>query len=64
MIHFGKLNENLENVGITLGVSRFRIIKDVILPISRSTILDAMSYFFVQCMKTITAVLPPSTFMA
>ncbi len=53
---FGKLNENLENVGITLGVSRFRIIKDVILPISRSTILDAMSYFFVQCMKTITAV--------
>ena len=53
---FGKLNENLENVGITLGVSRLRMIKDVILPLSKSTIWDAMSYFFVQCMKTITAV--------
>ncbi|MBQ1391613.1 MAG: hypothetical protein IIY82_07665, partial [Firmicutes bacterium] len=31
-------------------------IKDVILPLSKSTIWDAMSYFFVQCMKTITAV--------
>ena len=53
---FGKLNENLENVGITLGVSRLRMIKDIILPLSKSTIWDAMSYFFVQCMKTITAV--------
>ena len=53
---FGKLNENLENVGITLGVSRLRLIRDVILPLSKSTIWDAMSYFFVQCMKTITAV--------
>ena len=53
---FGKLNENLEDVGTTLGISRFRMIVDVIVPLTNSTMWDAMSYFFVQCMKTITAV--------
>lgn len=53
---FGKLNENLEDVGTTLGISRFHMIKDVIIPLTESTIWDAMAYFFVQCMKTITAV--------
>jgi len=53
---FGKLNENLEDVGTTLGISRIYMIKDVIIPITKTTIWDAMSYFFAQCMKTITAV--------
>ena len=53
---FGKLNENLEDVGTTLGVSRFHMIIDVIIPLTKSTMWDAMSYFFLQCMKTITAV--------
>ncbi len=53
---FGKINENLEDVGATMGVSRWGIIKDVLLPQSVGTILEMMSYFFVNCMMTISAV--------
>ena len=53
---FGKINENLEDVGSTMGISRWGIIKDVLLPQSTGTILEMMSYFFVNCMMTISAV--------
>ena len=53
---FGKINENLEDVGSTMGISRWSIIKDVLLPQSTGTILEMMSYFFVNCMMTISAV--------
>ena len=53
---FGKINENLENVGATMGISRWCIVRDVILPQSADTILEMMSYFFVNCMMTISAV--------
>ena len=53
---FGKINENLEDVGSTMGLSRWAIIKDVLLPQSTGTILEMMSYFFVNCMMTISAV--------
>lgn len=53
---FGKINENLEDVGATMGISRWGILKDVLLPQSTSTILEMMSYFFVNCMMTISAV--------
>ena len=53
---FGKINENLEDVGATMGISRLRIIKDVLIPQSWGTILEMMSYFFVNCMMTISAV--------
>ena len=52
----GKMNENLENVGQTLGISRIRMIFDVIVPQSRSTMLEMFSYFFVNSMMTISAV--------
>ncbi len=51
-----KLNENLEDVGSTLGVSRPRITFGVLLPQCRNTLLEAFSYFFVNCMMTISAV--------
>lgn len=51
-----KLNENLEAVGSTLGISRIKIIKDVIIPQSIGTIAEMFSYFFVNCMMTISAV--------
>lgn len=51
-----KINENLESVGHVLGISRFRMIKDVILPQSKSTIVEMFSYFFVNSMMTISAV--------
>ena len=52
----GKLNINLEDVGRTLGIGRFRIIRDVIIPQTRITILEMISYFFVNSMMTISAV--------
>ena len=53
---FGKMNENLEPVGEILGVSRLRIIRDVILPQSKYTLFEMFSYFFVNSMMTISAV--------
>lgn len=53
---FGKINENLEDVGATMGIRRWKIVKDVLLPQSAATILEMMSYFFVNCMMTISAV--------
>ncbi|MDR2552713.1 MAG: ABC transporter permease subunit [Treponema sp.] len=52
----GKLNANLEDVGLTLGVGRFFILRDVIIPQTRITILEMASYFFVNSMMTISAV--------
>lgn len=53
---FGKINESLEDVGSTMGIGRWPIIKDVLLPQSKGTIIEMMSYFFVNCMMTISAV--------
>lgn len=50
------MNENLEHVGQTLGINRFRIVKDVILPQSAVTLIEMFSYFFVNSMMTISAV--------
>ena len=52
----GKLNINLEDVGRTLGVGRARIVRDVLVPQTRITILEMLSYFFVNSMMTISAV--------
>jgi len=52
----GKLNQNFEVVGLTHGINRFRIILDVIIPNSKETILEMISYFFVNSMITISAV--------
>lgn len=51
-----KLNQNLENVGQTLGVPRSRIIIDVLLPMCKNTLVEMFGYFFVNCMTTISAV--------
>lgn len=53
---FGKMNENLEDVGAILGVKRIRIIFDVIIPQSKYTLMEMFSYFFVNSMMTISAV--------
>lgn len=53
---FNKINENLEAVGQTLGISRLRMIKDVFIPQSIATIAEMASYFFINCMMTISAV--------
>ena len=53
---FGKINENLEDVGAAMGIRKTSIITDVLLPQSTGTILEMMSYFFVNCMMTVSAV--------
>ncbi len=53
---FGKINQNLESVGQTLGISRIKMIKDVFIPQTIGTILEMFSYFFVNSMITISAV--------
>ncbi len=52
----GKIHGNLELVGATLGLSRFRIAVDVLVPRTRTTIIEAFAYFFVNAMMTISAV--------
>jgi len=51
-----KINENLEGVGHTLGISRGNMIKDVFIPQCKGTLLEMFSYFVVNCMMTISAV--------
>ena len=52
----GKVNENLESTGQVLGIPRYRIIFDVIIPQCKYTLLEIFSYFFVNSMMTISAV--------
>lgn len=53
---FNKFNPKLEDVGKTLGIRRLLIFRDVLIPMSRSTVLEMASYFFVNSMMTISAV--------
>lgn len=52
----GKMNGNLEAVGSTMGISRASMVKDVIVPQSMGTIIEMFSFFFVNCMVTISAI--------
>ncbi len=52
----GKVNPNLEAVGSSLGISRIRIILDVIVPKVKYTLYEMLVYFFVNSMMTISAV--------
>lgn len=52
----GKLNMHLEDVGLTLGIGRGRLIRDVIIPQSGGTLVEMFTYFFVNSMITISAV--------
>ncbi len=52
----GKVNPNLEDVGDCMGVGRFFIIRDVIVPKVRYTLIEMFVYFFVNSMMTISAV--------
>lgn len=51
-----KINENLESVAHTMGIKRAFMIRDVFIPQCKYTLLEMFSYFFVNCMMTISAV--------
>ena len=53
---FLKVNENLEIVAATMGIGRKRLLKDILLPRCKKTVAEMFSYFFVNCMMTISAV--------
>ncbi len=50
------LPASLEDTGATLGLSRMRVIFGCVLPTCRRTLYEMFSYFFVNCMMTISAV--------
>ena len=51
-----QFNVNLEDVSITLGISRMRMLWNVYVPCTRATIVEMFSYLFVNSMVTISAV--------
>ena len=51
-----KINENLEHIAHTMGIYRHQMIRDVFIPQCKGTIVEMFSYFFVNCMITISAV--------
>lgn len=53
---FNIINHDLENVGATLGINRLRIFFHVLLPQTKGTLIEMITYFFVNSMMTISAV--------
>lgn len=53
---FSKVNGNIEAVAEIMGIHRGYVIKDVLIPMCKNTIMEMFSYFFVNCMITISAV--------
>lgn len=51
-----KINGNLETVGEIMGINRYHMIKDIFIPMCKSTLLEMFTYYFVNCMMTISAV--------
>ena len=51
-----KLPPELEAVGATLGISKARLLRDVIAPQVRGTLAEMFAYFFINSMMTISAV--------
>ncbi len=51
-----KINSEYEVIGETLGISKGRIIKNVLIPSSTTTLVEMFSYFFLNSMITISAV--------
>ena len=51
-----KMNHNLEDVGMILGVSRFNLVSHVIIPQVMPTLKKMFVYLFVNSMMTISAV--------
>ena len=51
-----KFNKNLEDISVTMGISKMRMLKDVYIPCTQDTLIEIFSYLFVNCMVTISAV--------
>ena len=53
----GKLNTSYETTAMLMGDSWFKTIRRVVVPNSKSTILEMLSYYFINSMVTISALI-------
>lgn len=53
---FLKFNDNLEDVALSLGIGKLRMLIDVYIPSTQETLLEMYSYIFVNSMVTISAI--------
>lgn len=51
-----KIDKEFENVSAVMGVSWFRVIKEVIIPNSWGAIVESFAYYFINSMMTVSAV--------
>ena len=51
-----KINKDYEVIGETLGINKFKILVNVLIPNSVTTLIEMFSYFFLNSMITISAV--------
>lgn len=51
-----KFNRNLEDISVSMGISKMRMLLDVYIPCTKDTLVEIFSYLFVNCMVTISAV--------
>jgi len=51
-----KINRDYEVIGETLGISKFKVLLNVLIPNSVTTLIEMFSYFFLNSMITISAV--------
>ena len=51
-----KINKNYESIGMIMGVKKSKIVKDIIIPNTKKTILEMFSYIFINSMITISAI--------
>lgn len=49
-------NEKMEDISLTLGIGKWRMLMDVYLPSTKATLIEMFSYLFVNAMVTISAV--------
>lgn len=52
----GKVNKNYEVVAKTCHISTFKLIKDILVPSTKKTIMEMLVYFFINSMITISAI--------
>ena len=53
---FSKMNASWETTGALMGDTWFKTVRRVVIPNTKSTIIEMFSYFFVNAMVTISAI--------
>ncbi len=51
-----KFSRNMEDIAVTMGISKWRMLMDIYIPCTQGTLIEIFSYLFVNSMVTISAV--------